>query len=148
MAYFYCHLHGPLGYERDEIGLEFTGLDAVYLDVCRAILDMSADLARSGHDPMPYAFEIMDAAGVLLMDVPFREMLNKGPRNRQRRFPASSAMQRAEMARAVNLRAAVSDAIARLSETISMSHRIVARSRASSEVDPWGSSSRSGCVRS
>ncbi|WP_409567152.1 DUF6894 family protein [Methylobacterium sp. E-016] len=88
MPYFYCHLRGPSGYERDEIGLEFADLDAAYLEVCRAILDMAAELARSGHDPMPYAFEITDADGLLLMDVPFREMLSKGLRSRRRLLPA------------------------------------------------------------
>ncbi|MCJ2104418.1 hypothetical protein MKK70_03255 [Methylobacterium sp. E-041] len=148
MPYFYCHLRGPSGYERDEIGLEFADLDAAYLEVCRAILDMAAELARSGHDPMPYAFEITDDDGLLLMDVPFREMLSKGLRSRRRLLPVSSATQRREMVRAVHLRAAVSDSIDRLSQTIRMSQLIVARSRASGAADPWGASPRSGAVAS
>lgn len=137
MPYFYCHLHGPRGCERDEVGLEFDGPDAAYLDVCRAILDMSADLARSGHDPMPYAFEIVDAGGVLLMDVPFREMLSKGARPERHPPPVSAALLRGEILRATVLRTAISDSIDRLSETIRMSRQIVARSRIVSAADPW-----------
>ena len=148
MPYFYCHLHGPGGFERDEIGLEFSGLDAVYLDVCRAILDMAADLARSGYDPMPYAFEIVDAGGALLMDVPFREMLNKAPRNGRYSPPVSQAGQRAEMLRATLLKAAVSESIDRLKETIRMSRQIVARSRASGAADPWGALPRQATLAS
>lgn len=137
MPYFYCHLHGPCGCERDEVGLEFSGLEAVYLDVCRAILDMSADLARSGHDPMPYAFEIVDAAGVLLMEVPFREMLSKGRPPGRHRAPLSPSALQADVVRARDLRASVAAAIADLADTMRISQALVARSRTSAAADPW-----------
>lgn len=137
MQHFYCHLHGPDGCERDEVGLEFADLDAVYLDVCRAILDMSADFARAGRDPMAYAFEIVDAVGALLMDVPFREMLNKGGSPRRAVPPVSPVDLRAGIVRAERLKTAIVAEIATLAETMRQSRALVARSRTASAADPW-----------
>ena len=142
MPHFHCHLHGPAGCEHDEVGLEFADLDAVYLDVCRAIRDMSADFARSGHDPMPYAFEIVDAAGARLMDVPFREMLSKGDAPHRGAPPVSPIVLRAGIVRAEQLREAIVAEIANLAETMRQSRALVARSRTASAADPWTAAAR------
>ncbi|GEP05692.1 DUF6894 family protein [Methylobacterium oxalidis] len=81
MPHFYLHFRTPLGIHRDDEGSTFADLDAAYLSVCETIPDIAADLWRSslrkpGADPFACAFEITDAAGRILMDVPFLEILD------------------------------------------------------------------------
>jgi hypothetical protein len=75
MPWFYFHLRGPEGLERDDIGLELANVEAAYLGACRSVPGMSADLIYETANPMRYAFEITDASGGLLMEVPFTEVL-------------------------------------------------------------------------
>ena len=103
MPHFYFHLRTPAGWERDQDGLDFIGLEAAYLDACRTIPDMAADLVRRKHDPLPYGFEIADEAGQLLMEVPFSEVLASGHKPRQPIRPALPQKAQAEMERTVRL---------------------------------------------
>lgn len=80
MPWFYFHLRSPNGLERDDSGLEFPGVEAAYLEACHTVPGMSADLAYQKVDPTRYAFEISDAGGRLLMEVPFTEVLDRGCR--------------------------------------------------------------------
>src|SRR5262249_24319300 len=49
--------------------------EAAYLEACRTILDMSFEMLRSRIDPSRYAFEIADADGALIFELPFSEVL-------------------------------------------------------------------------
>lgn len=83
MPWFHFHLRTPTGLERDDIGLEFAGVEAAYLEVWHTIPEISADLARTKADLGQYAFEITDANGRLLMEVPFAGRLRSGRRPRR-----------------------------------------------------------------
>jgi hypothetical protein len=57
----------------DEIGTEFSSLEAAYLDVCDAILQIAFEKLRSRQDPSKDMFEIADGQREVLMQVPFLE---------------------------------------------------------------------------
>ena len=73
MPLFYFHLRSSIGLERDEIGFECADLDAAYLEACRTIPGLAAELIQGRHNPMEYIFEIADIDGMMLLEVPFTE---------------------------------------------------------------------------
>ena len=81
MPRFYFHLRTPSGLNRDEAGSEFTSLEAAHLDAFDAIGTMTVDLVRQKANPWQYGFEITDAAGKTLLDLPFAEYLDRGRRS-------------------------------------------------------------------
>ena len=80
MSQFYFDLHTPTGPEPDETGSPFESLEAAYLDACQAALEISVELLRKREDPSRYRFEIRAADKRLLLDLPFKEVLNPRPR--------------------------------------------------------------------
>ena len=87
MPLFRFHLRSLAGLESDDEGLHFPDLETAYLEACRAIPGMAVDFVRSGLNPMSYAFEITDAAGRRLIEVPFGERLRDGRRPRRPKRP-------------------------------------------------------------
>lgn len=85
MPVFHFHLRTAEGLERDEEGIEFQDLEAAYLDMCDGLPRMVSDLVEEGHDPGRCTFEITDAFGRMLMEVPLTERCTRG-RSSQRRF--------------------------------------------------------------
>lgn len=75
MPNFFFHLASPAGLERDDLGLAFEGVEAAYLDGCRAALEISMDMLRRRQDPSLYSFEIHDDLGRLVIEIPFHEVL-------------------------------------------------------------------------
>jgi hypothetical protein len=92
MPLFRFHLRSLAGLEHDDIGLECPDLETAYLEACHTIPEMAVDLVRKGVNPMSHAFEITDAAGQVLLKVPFAERLRDGrpprrPKRPQRPHP-------------------------------------------------------------
>ncbi|WP_431311165.1 DUF6894 family protein [Methylobacterium nigriterrae] len=132
MPRYFFHLRTPDGLQWDGEGVPFAGLDAAYLDVCRTIPAMTAELQRTGTRPrqlLRYAFEIADAEGQLLMEVPFTEVLD-GARMPRRPAPALDQKARAEIQRSERLIAAVQQERDALYATLSQTHALLARLRA------------------
>ena len=129
MHRFYFHLRTPKGLERDEIGLELAGVEAAYLDACRAIPDMSAALVKQKRDPLRYGFEIADAAGQFLMEVPFSEMLDRDREPRWLTMPALAQKAHAEMERTVRLIAAMAEEQKALQTSLREMQELLARAR-------------------
>jgi len=143
MPHFYFHLRTPAGWERDQDGLDFIGLEAAYLDACRAIPDMSAALVKQKRDPLRYGFEIADAAGQFLMEVPFSEMLDRDREPRWLTMPALAQKAQAEMERTVRLiasimeeREALQASLRETRELVARARQVSARSLRSRQVDP------------
>ncbi|WP_336491110.1 DUF6894 family protein [Methylobacterium nigriterrae] len=131
MPRYYFHLRTPDGLQWDEEGVPFAGLEAAYLDACRTIPAMTAELQRTGTRPrqlLCYVFEIADAEGQFLMEVPFAEVLDKW--RKPSRPPASKQKMRAEMQRTERLIAAVQQERNALYVTLSQTHALLARLRA------------------
>ena len=59
----------------DEDGTEFGDLNLAYLDAFRAAQEIWAEYLKARRDPRECAFEITDAAGNVLMILPFTEVL-------------------------------------------------------------------------
>ncbi|WP_143132122.1 hypothetical protein [Methylobacterium sp. 174MFSha1.1] len=66
---------------QDEAGSEFASLEAAYLDAFDAIGTMTVDLMRQKANPWQYGFQITDAAGKTMLDLPFAEYLGRGRRS-------------------------------------------------------------------
>ena len=80
MPLFYFDLATPGGLERDDLGVVFPGVEAAYVDACRAALEMSVDMLRERQDPGHHCFEVRDERAVLVLEIPFTEVLQ--PRRR------------------------------------------------------------------
>lgn len=76
MRRFYFHLKGPDATERDQIGVACPDVERAYLEACRALPDLAAEILRARKDPMRFAFEIENEDRVLLLTVPFCELLS------------------------------------------------------------------------
>jgi hypothetical protein len=128
MPWFYFHLRGPEGLERDDIGLELANVEAAYLGACQSVPGMSAELIFETANPMRYAFEITDASGGLLMEVPFTEVLDRG---RKPTAPRSALRRRgaAEMVRTARLISSLEEQRAALQITLAETRRLLALSR-------------------
>lgn len=136
MPRFYFHLRTPAGRDEDDIGLELAGIEAAYLEAHRAVPALSAELAYEEADPARYAFEITDASGNLLMEVPFAEVLD---RRRKAIPPPSAARSRraaCEMERTANLITAIGKERAALQTTLAETRRLMALSRHVSRIRP------------
>ena len=59
----------------DDVGTEFSSLEAAYLDTCKAALAIAFEKLRARQDPTTDSFEIIDDGQNLLMQVPFSEVL-------------------------------------------------------------------------
>ncbi|MEE7463853.1 hypothetical protein MFUR16E_22915 [Methylobacterium fujisawaense] len=65
------------GFRPDRVGLSLCSAEAAYLAACEAIPRLTLELLRNGDTPGGYAFEIRDARGRLLWEVPFAEVLDR-----------------------------------------------------------------------
>ncbi len=61
----------------DEFGVDLPDLDAAYLEAFQAAQAMWGELLAERSDPMLRSFEIADAAGRVLLVLPFREVLER-----------------------------------------------------------------------
>jgi hypothetical protein len=78
MPRFFFNLSSQDHVSKDEIGTEFSSLEAAYLNTCDAILDIAFEKLRARQDPAKDKFEITDEQEHVLMEVPFSEVL--GPK--------------------------------------------------------------------
>lgn len=75
MKRFYFHLKGPDGVETDQDGILCSDLERAYLEACRSLPHIAADIMRARKDPMLYAFTIENEDHVELLTVPFDELV-------------------------------------------------------------------------
>ena len=87
MPRYFFHLVAPGGRSDDEIGSEFPGVEAAYLAAYQAALEIGIEMLRELNDPAQHHFEIADAGGQILLDLPFTEAMR----------PSKGAMLHAEV---------------------------------------------------
>jgi len=75
---FYFHLRGPReALSQDELGVVFPDVETAYLEADRAVSDLAREMIKKGRNPRSYAFEITNASGELLLELPFSETLDR-----------------------------------------------------------------------
>lgn len=126
MPQFYFHLRTPAGLEQDESGLELAGVEVAYLEACHTVPALSCELAREGANPSRYAFEIADATGALLMEVPFFEVLERGRKPISPQMAASFRRAATTMERTANLISSIGEEQATLRATLTETKRLLA----------------------
>ncbi|GJE46899.1 DUF6894 family protein [Methylobacterium soli] len=129
MPQYFFHLRSRAATQRDEIGSEFSDLDAAYLDTCQAITSMAAELSHACFNPEPYAFDITDQDGKLLMEVPFTEMLNRARTAPSPPPPPSEPAVPPQVARARRLAGEIADQVKTLRRNLLQSCALVAQPR-------------------
>jgi len=144
MTLYHFHLRTAEGLERDEAGLIRPDLETAYLDACKTIPALMAELVGKGHDPSCCAFEITDAADQLLMEVPFLERVTKGVRSRRPPPPVLSPETQALFNQLDLLTLAINRETARLYENMEFARRQMASLRTSQSNLPWSFQTWSG----
>ena len=131
MPTFFFDLRSPIGLDLAELGIEFSDVDTAYLDGCRAVIEMSAEMLRERQDPSALVFEVRNAVGALVMELPFREVLRPGERlHRPTRESELHRELRARVAHSRALRADLKASVCEARTTVEQSRRIVRRSTA------------------
>ena len=76
MHHYYFHLISPAGRDTDEVGNDFPDAEQAYLSAHQAALDMSVEMLNAHNgDPARHSFEITDADGLVLFELPFSEVV-------------------------------------------------------------------------
>ena len=79
MRDFRFHLQTPRGIEPGEIAFTCEGPEAAFLEACRIIPDMAAEMLRAGYNPMACQFIIHNSKGEEMFTVPFSELIRDVP---------------------------------------------------------------------
>ncbi len=83
--FFFDH-YDSQGITRDDEGVDLPDLDTAYLEAFWAATEMWIEALRQVRNPSDERFEIRDAAGVVVLVLPFSEVLESG-RGAKRRYP-------------------------------------------------------------
>jgi hypothetical protein len=127
MPRYFFHLAMPGSYSQDEVGVEFSGVEAAYLGAHQAALDMSIEMLRQRIDPVRHSFEITAESGELLFELPFSEVMRPSAKSPPPGSVHASIVQRHErtLHAASDLNAALSHSRALLRSTRDLLNRLV-----------------------
>lgn len=126
MPWFFFHLRGgPNSLDLDDLGLELSGIEAAYLEAFRAAKDMAQEWLRSGHNPRQYAFEVVNAAGELLLELPFSEALDHQAGRRPAMMPRSMRMAKEQGERMMRLTTEVAEQVKAAQENLRRSRELL-----------------------
>lgn len=78
MPRFYFHYRQGPEHSQDEAGSDFASAEDAYLGAFEAASEMWHELIRERVDPRTCSFEIADAEGNTLFELPFAEILDVG----------------------------------------------------------------------
>src|SRR5205085_6369284 len=109
------NLLAPGQSSRDEIGIDLPNAEAAYLQACDTALELSFEMLRERQDPSRHAFEVTDAEGQIVFEIPFAEVTR--PKDRPPRFAEIHASIQRNHVRAS---AAVSELRTKVSQTQSL----------------------------
>jgi hypothetical protein len=82
MARYFFHLIARAEASRDDIGTDLPNAEAAYLQACETALEISFEMMRQRLDPSRHAFEVADAEGHVLFEIPFAEVTRPAERTR------------------------------------------------------------------
>lgn len=128
MPRFFFHLVSPGSYEVDQEGSEFCSVESAFLDAREAAIDMSAEMLKDRMDPSRHQFEIVDAEGRFLIELPFSEVV--WPRAMQANQQTARRALDVQIQRGKRLNAELQDEIAKSRRMLKQSRDLLRRSRA------------------
>ena len=76
MPRFYFNFRNESGLMPDFDGFECENIEEAYLEAFAGAQEMWTEMLKNRKDPRACSFEIVDKAGVLLVELPFAEVLN------------------------------------------------------------------------
>ncbi|HEY4275193.1 MAG TPA: hypothetical protein VGM68_06900, partial [Rhizomicrobium sp.] len=75
MRDFFFHLQTPGGVEPAQLSIHCEGPEIAFMEACRVIPDIAAQMLRAGDDPMACQLVIHNAVGEEMFTVPFSELI-------------------------------------------------------------------------
>ena len=79
MRDFFFHLKTPRGLEGSVVPVSCEGPEEAFMEACRVIPQVAAEILRAGHDPMKCEFVIRNLRGEEMFTVPFSELIRETP---------------------------------------------------------------------
>ncbi|MGH6827923.1 MAG: DUF6894 family protein [Rhizomicrobium sp.] len=76
---FYFHLQTPSGLEPADFAVWCEGPEEAFVEACRAIPDIAAEMLRDGQDPLACQFLIHNGKGEEMFTVRFAELIRETP---------------------------------------------------------------------
>ena len=128
MPNFFFHLVSSDLYDLDEIGCELPDVEAAYLEARAAAVEMIAEMLSSRRDPSCFQFEIFDAEGRFMIELPFSEVLNpqsQGAKN----LGVRSSLQ-SQISRSRKLHGEISTELKKSRSILELSQRTLMRAQA------------------
>jgi hypothetical protein len=80
MPLFFFDYFDEDGRDLDTDGIEFPDIEAAYIDAYHSVIDIWAEARHEGRDLRRHRFEIRDATGNIVMELPFSEVLGAASR--------------------------------------------------------------------
>jgi hypothetical protein len=128
MPRFFFHLVSPGSYDADDVGSEFCDVESAFLDAREAAIEMSAEMLKDQKDPTVHQFEIVDAEGRFLIELPFSEVIR--PRTKPLNRDAARRVLDAQLQRGMRLKAEMQAVIEKTRGIMEQSRDVVRRSQA------------------
>ena len=91
MPRFFFNIHNGNGLTEDEEGRDFPDAGAARAEALKGVRSIVAEEVKGGHLDLGGRVEILDAAGALVEDIPFRDALAGGSAGTQVEAPAAAA---------------------------------------------------------
>ena len=79
MRDFFFHLKAPRGLEGSVVPVSCEGPEQAFMEACRVIPQVAAEILRAGQDPMRCEFVIRNLKGEEMFTVPFSELIRETP---------------------------------------------------------------------
>lgn len=130
MPLFYFNFRDENELLPDANGIVFDSIEEAYLEAFQGAQQIWAEMLQKRKDPMRCAFEIADAAGRVLMVLPFSEVLETCTGNGPAKPKRHRKTARANVDRSKQLRIDVSNELGLLQDTLCTTRKLLARSAA------------------
>ena len=79
MRDFYFHLQTAQGLQPALVTITCEGPEVAFMEACRVIPQVAAEILRAGQDPMKCEFVIRNLRGEEMFTVPFSELIRETP---------------------------------------------------------------------
>ena len=128
MPRYFFHLRGgPNSFSPDDLGVELPDIEAAYLEAFQTAKEMAQEWRKKGQNPRLYAFEIVDAAGELVLELPFSEALDHQAGRRPAMLTRSMRRAKEQGARMMRLTAEVAEQVKAAQENLRHSRELLQR---------------------